>query len=145
MPIDLAWVCRLAEPAHLPKSRIMRRALATADDRLLAQLQMPPDLSDGVEALSYWHERRRRLSWYRLRARREAARMIVRWEHRVRDAIFSQRGVPIGARSSAGLLLARTRMWRWSRRTAIGVTALVGVTFLAAPFIAAAVLLVHLL
>jgi hypothetical protein len=123
----------------------MRRALVSADDRLLARLQGPPDLSEGVEALSYWHERRRRLSWYRVRARREAARMIVRWEHRVRGAIFSQRGVPIGARSSAGLLLARTRAWRWSRRTAVGVTALVGATLLVAPFIAAVVLLVHLL
>lgn len=123
----------------------MRRTVVSADDRLVARLQAPPDLEEGVEALSYWHERRRRLSWYRVRARREAARMIVRWEQRVRGAMFLQRGVPIGARSSAGLLLARTHVWRWSRRTAVGVTAAVGVALLAAPFLAVVVLLVHIL
>lgn len=123
----------------------MARILVSTDDRLLARLQAPPDLSEGVEALAYWRARHRRLSWYRIRARREAARMILRWDHRVRGAMFSQRGVPIGLRTSAGLLLARTRLRRWGRRTAIGVTAIVGVTVLAAPFAAAVLVAAHFL
>jgi hypothetical protein len=123
----------------------MRRAFATSDDRLLAHLQAPPDLSEGIRSLTYWHERRRRLSWYRLRARREAMRMIIRWEQRVQDAMFSQPGAPITARAAAGLLVTRTRIWRWSRRTIVAVTALVAVSVMAAPFVAALVLLVHAL
>lgn len=125
--------------------RSMRRAFATSDDRLLAHLQAPPDLSEGIRSLTYWHERRRRLSWYRLRARREAMRMIIRWEQRVQDAMFSQPGAPITARAAAGLLVTRTRLWRWSRRTLVAVTALVAVSVLAAPFVAALVLLIHAL
>ena len=124
---------------------VMRRAFASADDRLLAQLQAPPDLSDGLHSLSYWHQRRQRLAWYRLGARREAARMILRWEHRVGDAMLSQRGVPIALRTSAGLLVARSRLRRWSRRAAIVVTAIVAATFMAAPFVAAVALLAHVL
>jgi len=123
----------------------MRRAFATADDRLIAQLQAPPDLSEGLHSLSYWHQRRQRLAWYRLGARREATRMILRWEHRVRDAMLSQRGVPIALRTSAGLLVARTRLWRWSRRAAIAVTAVVAATLMATPVIAAVALLAHVL
>lgn len=93
----------------------MRRRRVSSDERLLARVQSPPDLSEGVESLAYWLERRQRLPRYRIRARREAEQMIVRWERRVRDAIFSQPGVPIRTRTSAGLLLARTRLRRWSR------------------------------
>jgi hypothetical protein len=93
----------------------MRRRRASSDDRLLARLQSPPDLREGVESLAYWLERRQRLPWYRIRAKREAEEMVVRWERRVRSAIFSQPGVPIRTRTSAGVLLARTRLRRWSR------------------------------
>ena len=123
----------------------MRRAFASADDRLLAQLQAPPDLSEGLQSLSYWHQRRQRVAWYRFGARREATRMILRWEHRVRDAMLFQRGVPIAVRTSAGLLIARTRLWRWSRRAAIAVTALVTATLVAAPVVAAVALVAHVL
>jgi hypothetical protein len=123
----------------------MRRAFATPDDRLLGRLQAPPELSEGIRSLSYWHERRRRLSWYRIRARREAMGMIVRWEQRVQDAMFSQPGAPIAVRATAGLLVARTRLWRWSRRTVLAMTALLAVSLLTAPFIAAVVLLIHAL
>ncbi len=125
--------------------KVMRRAFATADDRLLAQLQAPPELSEGIRSLTYWHERRRRLSWYRVRARREAMRMIIRWEHRVQEAMFSQPGAPIAVRAAGGLLVARTRLRRWSRRTLVVVTTLVGVSLLAAPFIAGLALLIHAL
>ena len=127
------------------RMRVMRRAFATADDRLLAQLQAPPDLSEGIRSLTYWHERRRRLSWYRVRARREAMRMIIRWEHRVQDAMFSQPRAPITVRAAAGLLVTRTRLQRWSRRTLVVVTTLVGVSLLAAPFVAGLALLIHAL
>jgi hypothetical protein len=123
----------------------MRRAFASADDRLLAELQAPPDLIDGMQSLSYWHQRRERLAWYRVSARREATRMILRWEHRVHGAILSQRGVPIAVRTSAGLLVARSRLRRWSRRAAIGMTAAVGLAVMAAPVVAAVLLLARLL
>jgi hypothetical protein len=124
---------------------VMRRGFASADDRLLAQLQAPPDLNEGIRSLTYWHERRQRLSWYRLRARREAMRMIIRWEHRVQEAMLSQRGASITVRAAAGLLVARTRLQRWSRRTVFAVTAVVGVSLMAAPFVAAVILLIHAL
>jgi len=71
--------------------------------------------------------------------------MVLRWEHRVRAAMLSQRGVPITVRTSAGLLLARTRMQRWSRRAAIAVTAVVAATVIALPVVAAVVLLAQVL
>jgi hypothetical protein len=123
----------------------MRRAFASADDRLLSQLQAPPDLGEGIQSLAYWHHRRERLAWYRLSARREATRMVLRWEHRVRVAMLSQREVPIAVRTSAGRLLVRTSLRRWSRRAAIAVSAAVGVTVMAAPVVAAVVLLTHIL
>lgn len=123
----------------------MRRAFASADDRLLSQLQAPPDLSEGIQSLAYWHQRRQRLAWYRVSARREATRMILRWEHRVRGAMLSQRGVPIAVRTSAGVLVARTRLRRWSRRAAILASAAVGVTVIAAPVVAVVILLAQIL
>lgn len=122
---------------------VMRTAFASADDRLLAQLQAPPDLGEGIRSLAYWRERRQRLAWYRPRARREATRMIVRWERRVRDAMLSQPGVPMAVRASAGLLVARTRLGRWSRRVVVAVTAALCVSVVAAPFVAALVLLIR--
>ena len=121
----------------------MRRALLSTDDQLLVRLQSAPDLSDGIESLAYWHDRRRRLSWYRIRARREAARMILRWEDRVREAMFSRSAVPVAARLSAGLLLARTHLGRWRRRAAIGLTVIAGGTVLVAPVVVAALLLIR--
>ena len=123
----------------------MRRAFVSADDRLLAQLNAPPDLSEGLHSLAYWHQRRQRLAWYRLGARREATRMILRWEDRVRHAMLSQRGVPIAVRTSAALLVARTRLQRWGRRAAIAVMALVAATLMATPVVAAVALLAHIL
>ena len=119
----------------------MRRAFASADDRLLARLQAPPDLTEGLQSLSYWHARRQRLAWYRISARREATRMILRWERRVRIAMLSQRGVPIAVRTSAGLLVTRTHLWRWSRRAAVGAVAAGIVTAMALPLVAAVFLL----
>ncbi len=71
--------------------------------------------------------------------------MVVRWEHRVRGALVSQPGVPLSVRASAGLLVVRSRMRRWLRRAAIAVTAIVGMTVMAAPFVAAVVALMHVL
>ena len=115
------------------------------DDQLLARLKAAPDLRDGMQSLVYWQERRQRLAWYRPRARREATRMILRWEQRIRSAMLSQSGVPMAVRASAGLLLARTRLWRWSRRSVIVAAVIVGVTIMAAPFVAAVVLLLQIL
>jgi hypothetical protein len=123
----------------------MRAAPVTTDDRLLARLQAPPELGDGVQALDFWRQRSQRLPWYRVRARREATRMTLRWERRVRRAMLSQRGVPVGARTSAGLLVARIHVRRWGRRGAIGVTAAVCVAVFSAPLVAATAVLVHIL
>jgi hypothetical protein len=123
----------------------MRRDLTSPDDRLIAQLLAPPDLTQGMQSLAYWHDRRQRLAWYRIRRRREAAAMILRWEQRVRGAMLFQAGVPIAVRTSAGLLIARTRLRRWSRRAVVAGAAAVGVTVLAAPIVAFVVLLTQLL
>jgi len=109
------------------------------DEQLLGRLLAPPDLHDGVESLSYWSRRSRRLPWYRMRARREAVQMTVRWEQRVRAALVAQHRAPLEARVSAGALVVRTRLARWTRRVGIavlaavtGVVALVTVSTLAA-------------
>jgi hypothetical protein len=96
----------------------VRLAPRPNDDQLLA----PPDLGDGIESLDYWRRRSVQLPWYRVRARREAARMTVRWEQRVRAAVLAQRGVPIAMRLAGGLLVARTRLRRWTVRAAVAAT-----------------------
>jgi hypothetical protein len=123
----------------------MRTISLSADERLLARLQRPPALGEGVEALEYWRQRSRRLPRYRFRARREAVRMTLSWEQRVRRALVSQPDVPVAARLGAALLVARTRLRRWSRRSAIVLTAVVAVAVLSVPFLAAAAVLIHFL
>jgi hypothetical protein len=90
----------------------------SSDDQLLARLQAPPDLSDGLDSLTYWRGRRERLPWYRRRARREAARMVVVWERRVRSALVRQPGVPLASRFLAVRLLAAAPLRRVARRAA---------------------------
>jgi len=76
--------------------------------------------------------------------RREAEQMIVRWEQRVGAALVSQHRVPIEARLSAGALIARTRLARWTRRARIALLATVAtMTFVVTALAAAA--LVYLL
>jgi hypothetical protein len=89
-----------------------------SDDELLARLQAPPPLCDGLESLAYWRGRRRRLPWYRARARREASRMILAWERRVLAALLAERGAPLGARFQAVRLVATGPAWRWAKRGA---------------------------
>jgi hypothetical protein len=95
------------------------------DEQVLRRLLAPPDLDDGVESLDYWHRRCRRLSWWRIRARREAVRMTIRWEQRVGAALVSQQWTPLELRASAAVLVARTRLARWTRRAGIAVAAVV--------------------
>ena len=117
------------------------------DEQLLRQLLAPPDLGDGVESLNYWHRRCRRLSWWRIRARREAVRMTILWEQRVGAALVSQRWTPLEVRSSAAVLVARTRVARWTRRAGITVLAMVMtiVVFAAVQVAAALEYLLHVL
>ena len=117
------------------------------DEQLLGQLLAPPDLDDGVESLNYWHRRSRRLSWWRIRARREAVRMTILWEQRVGAALVSQRWTPLEVRSSAAVLVARTRVARWTRRAGITVLAMVMtiVVFAAVQVAAALEYLLHVL
>lgn len=62
-----------------------------------------------------------------MRARREPARMTVRWEQPIRAALIAQRGVPAAIRLSAGLAVAQTRLGRWTRRARIVLLATVAV------------------
>jgi hypothetical protein len=128
------------------RSRTMKR-WGSADEQLLASLLAPVDLDDGVQSLDYWRGRNRRLPWYRWGARREAIRMTVRWEHRVSEALVSQRRAPFEARLAAGVLVARTRLARWTRRAAITAFAAVTtvVVLVAVPAVAGLVYLLHAL
>jgi hypothetical protein len=102
----------------------------TQDQKLLSELLAPPDLGDGIEALGYWRQRRRRLPWYRFSARREADRMTIQWEQRVGAALVAQRRAAPALRISGGLLLARSRFGRWADRARL--VAGVGVAICAA-------------
>jgi hypothetical protein len=119
----------------------------SSDEQLLARLLAPPDLEDGVQLLGYWRQRGRQLPWYRMSARREAARMTIRWEQRVGAALVAQRGAPPALRFSAGLLVARTRLGRWSRRVRIALltTATIAIGLLALAVAAVVVSLLHAL
>lgn len=119
----------------------------STDEQLLARLLAPPDLRDGVDSLEFWRGRSRQLPWYRIHARREAVRMTVRWEQRVAAALVSQHRAPIDYRLSAGVLVARTRLMRWTRRVGIVVVATVTsvVALMAIPTVAALVYLLHAL
>jgi hypothetical protein len=117
---------------------------AARDEELLARLHAPPDLREGSECLAYWRQRRRRLPWYRVAARREASRMIVTWEQRVRAALVYQRGVPMGARLEGAKLVAGVHLRRWARRA--GATlAIAGTLFVLIPVVLFVDILVHVL
>jgi|SRR5690242_5177007 hypothetical protein len=121
----------------------MRTAPLSSDDALLKRLQAPPDLREGAEALEYWRGRRRRLPWYRLAARREAARMTVVWERRVRAALLRQRGLPAAVRLNAARLVTEIWLRRSGRRLALGAGLIAPVLLLAAPAILILGLLLH--
>lgn len=72
--------------------------------------------------------------------------MIMRWEDRLREAILSPSAVPVGARLSGGLLIARTRMRRWKRRAVVGARLAVGASLvvIALPLIALLLLVFRL-
>jgi len=102
------------------------------------------DLRDGVESLEYWRKRSRRLSWYRVRARREAKLMTRRWELRVREALVSQHGVSFGSRVTAGLLLARVRVQRFPFRGVAWVMAGLAIAVMSIPVLLAALVLTQI-
>jgi hypothetical protein len=111
----------------------MRTAPLSSDDELLAHLRAPPDLRDGVESLAYWQRRRRRLPLYRWAARREASRMVMVWERRVRAAVFRQRGVALAPRLRAAALVARTQLRRRTRRVAFVLVGMAAVVLVVGP------------
>jgi len=51
--------------------------------------------------------------------------MTVRWEQRIAAVLVSQHWMPLDTRTSAAVLVARTRMARWTRRAGIAVLATV--------------------
>jgi hypothetical protein len=116
----------------------------STDEQLLGRLLAPPTLDDGVESLNFWSRRSRRLPWYRIRARREAVRMTVRWEQRVGAALFSQHRAPLESRVLAGALVARTRMARWTRRAGIAFLAAVTAVVALGTFVIVAALVAFL-
>jgi hypothetical protein len=113
----------------------MRTAPLSRDDALLKRLLAPPDLREGAEALEYWRGRRRRLPWYRVAARREAARMTVVWEGRVRAALLRQRGAPPLVRLHAARLVGAIWLRRSGRRLALGVGLTAPLLLVAAPVV----------
>jgi hypothetical protein len=123
----------------------MRTAPPSADDALLARLQAPPDLREGTDALAYWRGRRQRLPWYRIAARREAARMSVAWEQRVRAALVRQRGLPTEARLRAARLVAGIWLRRSLRRVTLALAGTAMVLLVLAPALLLLDLLVHVL
>jgi hypothetical protein len=127
----------------LPELPSVETSLLSRDDELLARLQAPPDLSDGLDSLAYWRDRRERLPWYRRRAKREAARMVFVWERRVRAAMLRQRGVPLASRFLAARLLASGPLRRSARWAGFAVA--VAVTTLLVLAMAPALLVVGVL
>jgi len=119
----------------------------STDEQLLKRLLAAPDLADGVQSLDYWRQRSQHLPWYRIRARREAVQMTVLWEQRVGAALASAHRAPLGDRVFAGVLVARTRLARWTRRAGIAIIATVTtvVMFVAILAMAALVYLLHAL
>ncbi len=73
--------------------------------------------------------------------------MTVRWEQRVGAALVLQHRAPLEARLAAGVLVARTRLARWTRRAGIAVVGTVTtvVVLVAVPAVAALVYLLHAL
>lgn len=73
--------------------------------------------------------------------------MTIRWEQRVGAALVSQHWAPLEVRTSAAVLVARTRLSRWTRRAGMAVLAVVmTVVVVAAVQVAAAlVYVVHAL
>jgi len=73
--------------------------------------------------------------------------MTIRWEQRVGAALVSQRWTPLELRSSAAVLVARTRLARWTRRARSAVLAMVMtvVVFAAVQVAAALEYLLHVL
>ena len=111
---------------HAPvKMALVQTRSLSPDDELLARLEAPPDLSDGVESLTYWSGRRARLPWYRPRARREASRMILVWERRVLAAVVAQREASLSARLVAARLVVLGPLRRCVRRGAVAFSAAV--------------------
>ena len=121
----------------------MATAPLSSDDALLERLQAPPDLREGADALEYWRGRRRRLPWYRVAARREAARMTVVWDRRVRAALLRQRGLPTAVRLHAARVVTAIWLRRSGRRLALGVGLTAAVLLLATPAILVLDLLLH--
>ena len=117
----------------LPELSSVETSLLYRDDELLARLQAPPDLSDGLDSLAYWRGRRERLPWYRRRAKREAARMVVVWERRVRAAMLRQRAAPLTSRFLAARLLVSGPLRRCARRVGFAVAATTILVFAVAP------------
>lgn len=134
-----------APASVLPRCAAMATGVLSGDDELLARLQAPPDLDDGVESLAYWRRRRERLPWYRLAARREAARMVTMWERRVRAALLRQRGVPLASRLRGALLIARIKGRRWTRRAGFVLVGTATFVFVLAPAVVVLDLLLRLL
>ena len=114
---------------------VMRTAPLSSDDALLKRLLAPPDLRDGADALEYWRDRRQRLPWYRVAARREAARMTVVWERRVRAALLRQRRAPAVVRLHAARMVTAIWLRRSGRRLALGIGLMAPLLLLAAPVI----------
>jgi hypothetical protein len=78
------------------------------------------DPSETMEALSFWVDRRRRLPFYRVAARREADQMIRIWQGRAVRDLPQSRLAKLGDGTAVGLggQLVRYHAGRWLARSA---------------------------
>jgi hypothetical protein len=98
------------------------------------------ELEDGVESLTFWRRRLRRLPWYRRGARREAARMVHTWERRVGEALLSPGPATVQARLGAARLVAAGPLRRFSRALAGTAAALTAIVVLVPTLVAVEIL-----
>jgi hypothetical protein len=82
-------------------------SLAPLDDDRFSESLRPVRPDEAREALAYWRARRRRLPVYRVAHRREARRMIERWEQRLYAAELERWGGHAAGRAIAALSVLR--------------------------------------
>jgi len=122
--------CRLAGVAAVI-APLIRESRLWQDEDPATRALLRPRPAQALEALGYWVDRRQRLPFYRLGARREAGEMIRAWQGRV---IRDVPGAPLEALTSGRVItvggkVARYHAGRWLARLCRG--ALAGAMMLA--------------
>lgn len=93
------------------------------DAELLRELRSAPPADEAREALRFWSDRETRLPRRRVAARREARRMTLVWQERLRRAELAALGDGPLARLALRLSRPRPRLGVWIRRALLAATA----------------------